>query len=221
MFRNLRNYFITGLLVILPAILTFVILAYLVIKTNELILQPITNILMESAKPFLATLPDIYLIYLGHIIQILVFILLLVAVTAVGVATKIFVFRKSFGSLEYLLQRIPMVGKIYISIKQLSHAFLGQKTSIFERVVLLEYPRRGIYSLGFVTCKAREEVQDKTKPNMISVFLPTTPNPTSGVFLLVPEDQLTYLDMTVEEGLRLVISGGKVTPDYKKEIKGD
>ena len=102
----------------------------------------------------------------------------------------------------------------------MSNAFLGQPRGIFERVALLEYPRKGIYSIGFVTSEAKEEVQHKTDKRIINIFVPTTPNPTSGVFLLVPEEELTYLDMTVEEGLKLVVSAGKVTPDYKKEPQG-
>jgi len=217
LFRRLRNYFITGLVVILPAILTFVILWYIIIKTNEWILAPITDALIQATKPFLPDIPKVSFAYLDYIIKFLVLILILTFVIIVGLATRLFIIRKSFEGIENLLLKVPMVGKIYLSIKQLSGAFLGQQKGIFEKVALLEYPRRGVYSIGFVTSRVREEIQLKTKPNMINVFVPTTPNPTSGVFLLVPEDELTYLDMTIEEGLRLVVSGGKVTPDYKKQ----
>jgi len=216
-FRSLRNYFITGLVVVLPIILTFIILGYLVVKTNELVLKPISNILIQNVQPFLPQVSQGYLFYIGYVVKFLVFILILVFITSIGLATRWFIIRKSFAGLEGLLLKVPMAGKIYISIKQLSNAFLGQRKGIFEKVVLLEYPRRGIYSIAFVTSRAKAEIQHKTKSNMISVFLPTTPNPTSGIFLLVPEDELIYLDMSVEEGLKLVVSGGKITPDYKRE----
>ena len=217
MFRRLRNYFITGLVVILPAILTFVIFWYIIIKTNEWILAPITDALIQATKPFLPDIPKISFAYLDYIIKFLVLILILALIIFVGLATRLFIIRKSFEGIENLLLKVPMVGKVYLSIKQLSGAFLGQQKGIFEKVALLEYPRKGVYSIGFVTSRVREEIQLKTKPNMINVFVPTTPNPTSGVFLLVPEDDLIYLDMTIEEGLRLVVSGGKVTPGYKKQ----
>jgi len=217
LFRRLRNYFITGLVVVLPAILTFVIFWYIIIKTNEWILAPITDALIQATKPFLPDIPKISFAYLDYIIKFLVLILILALIIFVGLATRLFIIRKSFEGIENLLLKVPMVGKVYLSIKQLSGAFLGQQKGIFEKVALLEYPRKGVYSIGFVTSRVREEIQLKTKPNMINVFVPTTPNPTSGVFLLVPEDDLIYLDMTIEEGLRLVVSGGKVTPGYKKQ----
>jgi uncharacterized membrane protein len=219
--RNLRNYFITGLVVILPAILTLIILGYLVGKANELILEPINSIFMQNIRPLLPLATETQLFYLSYAVKVLIFILLLVLIALVGLTTKWLVIRKSFSAAESLFLRIPMVGKIYISIKQLSNAFLGQRRGIFEKVALLEYPRRGIYSIGLVISEAQQEVQAKTKQKMISVFLPTTPNPTSGVFLLVPEEELIYLDMSVEEGLKLVVSGGKVTPEYRKRMENE
>lgn len=216
MFRKIRNYFITGLVVILPVILTFVILRFLVIKTNTLILEPITDILTKNVT---FSLPSLYFlnIEIEHLIKILVLIIILIFIVVIGLATKLFIIRKIFAGIEKLFLKVPMISKIYISIKQLSNAFLGQGRIIFEKVALVEYPRRGVYSIGFVTSKSRDEVQDKTRLNMMNVFIPTTPNPTSGVFLLVPEKELIYLDMSVEEALKLVVSVGKISPDYKKE----
>ena len=116
---------------------------------------------------------------------------------------------------EQLLFKVPMIGKIYTIIKQLSFAFLGQGKGLFERVVLIEYPRKGIYSVGLVTAKGKGEIQAKIPQGVLSVFVPTTPNPTSGVYLLVPEDEAIALDMSVEEGLKVVISGGTITPPFR------
>lgn len=215
MLRKIRTYFITGLVVILPAILTYTILRFLVIKTVELILDPISDILIKTARPYL---PDIYFPFAVHLVKGLIFISIIAAIILIGMAARVFFIRRMFSAIENLFLKVPMISKIYMSIKQLSSAFLGQGM-IFEKVALLEYPRKGIYSIGFVTTEAKQELQKKTKAKMISVFLPTTPNPTSGVFLLVPEKDIIYLDMSVEEALKLVVSGGKVTPLYK-ELKG-
>lgn len=216
MFRKLRTYFITGVVVILPAILTYVILRFLIIKTVELILDPISDILIRTASPYL---PDIYFPFAVHTVKVLIFLAIILAIILIGLAARVFFIRRTFSAIENLFLKVPMISKIYISIKQLSSAFLGQGM-IFEKVALLEYPRRGIYSIGFVTTEAKQELQKKTKFKMMSIFLPTTPNPTSGVFLLVPEKDIIYLDMSVEEALKLVISGGKVSPIYR-EIKDE
>lgn len=215
MFKRLRNYFITGLVVILPAILTFVIFRFLIIKTNNLILDPISRFLIQNTRSYL---PDIYFPYAIYVVKALIFIAFFILIIIIGLATKLFVIRKFFSGIENVFLKVPMISKIYFSIKQLSNAFLGQGRIVFEKVALLEYPRRGLYSIGFVTSKAREEVQHRTRSEMMNVFVPTTPNPTSGVFLLVPENELTYLDMSVEEALKLVVSGGKITPDYKRDV---
>ena len=206
MFTRLRNNFITGIAVILPAIVTIIILQFLIIRVNRFILEPIIKIYFP---------PDItsghYLVYLTKGFVLVLFIFL---VALVGLATKIIVIRRVFSAGEKLFFKIPMIGKIYVAIKQISFAFLGERRGIFKRVILLEYPRLGIYSLGFVTSRSKGEVQKKTKKEMVNVFVPTTPNPTSGVFLLVPEEEAIPLDISVEDGLKLIISGGVVVPDY-------
>ena len=108
-----------------------------------------------------------------------------------------------------------MVSKVYKAFRQISHAFLVRDKSLLQRVVLLEYPRRGVYSIGFVTSEKYDQTQLNIPPGIINVFVPTAPNPTSGVLLLAPQKELTDLDMSVEEGLKLVISGGSVVPSKK------
>lgn len=205
MFTRLRNNFIAGLAVILPAVVTIAILQFLIIKINKLILNPIIKIY----SPLVYNKP--YLVYAA---KGLVLVLSIFLVALIGLATKIIIVRKIFSKGERVFFKIPMIGKIYVAIKQISFAFLGERGGIFKRVILLEYPRAGIYSIGFVTSKSRGEVQEKTKKEMVNVFVPTTPNPTSGVFLLVPEEEAIPLDISVEDGLKLIISGGVVVPDY-------
>lgn len=205
MFTKIRNNFIAGLAVILPLTLTIVILQFIAVNVNKLILDPIFKIYspLIQGKPYVA--------YLSKVLVLIISILL---IALIGLATKLIIVRRFFGFGERLFFKIPMVGRIYVAIKQISSAFLGKRRGIFKRVILLEYPRKGIHSLGFVTSKSKGEVQAKIKKEVLNVFVPTTPNPTSGVFLLVPVEETIPLELSVEDGLKLIISGGVVIPDY-------
>lgn len=119
---------------------------------------------------------------------------------------------------ERVLHRIPVAPKIYFGVKQLIDSFSMQGKHAFSRVVLVEYPRRGIYAVGFITGEVMGEVQAKTAERLINVFIPTTPNPTSGMLLLVPDHDMVYLDMSVEEALKLIVSAGIVSPAETKDL---
>lgn len=121
---------------------------------------------------------------------------------------------------ESLLARIPLVRPLYSAVKQIMEAVLATDAKSFRKVLLVEYPRKGVWSLAFMTSDDLGEVQDKTIANVISVFIPTTPNPTSGFVLMVPESDVIELDMAVEEGLKMIISMGVVVPNslaYQKK----
>jgi uncharacterized membrane protein len=107
---------------------------------------------------------------------------------------------------------MPVVRGVYGTLKQIFETVLAQKSRSFREVVLIEYPRRGLGAIGFVTGPTRGEIQARSKEEMVNVFVPTTPNPTSGFLLFVPKSDLIHLDMTVEEGMKMVISGGIVGP---------
>jgi uncharacterized membrane protein len=107
-----------------------------------------------------------------------------------------------------------MINKIYGAIKEVSNAFLGQDRGTFRKVVLVECPRKGMYAIGFVTSEVKGEAQMKTEETVVNVFVPSTPNPTTGFLLLVPKEQVIPLDMSVEDGLKMIVSGGIVTPTY-------
>ena len=121
---------------------------------------------------------------------------------------------------ESLLARIPLVRPLYSAVKQIMEAVLATDAKSFRKVLLVEYPRKGVWSLAFMTSDDLGEVQDKTIANVISVFIPTTPNPTSGFVLMVPESDVIELDMAVEEGLKMISSMGVVVPNslaYQKK----
>ncbi len=118
---------------------------------------------------------------------------------------------------EYFLDRMPVIRTLYGAIKQIFETIMASQSSAFREVVMLEYPRKGIWSIGFVTGKSEGEVQEKTDKTTINVFVPTTPNPTSGYLLFVPKNELKFLDMSVEEAVKLVVSAGIITPPTTEE----
>lgn len=124
----------------------------------------------------------------------------------------------AFG--ERLLTRIPLVRSVYVSVKQLIDAFALQNKGVFLAVVMIEYPRPGIYSIGFMTNRGSEALSRQTGEELIGVFIPTTPNPTSGFFMLVPAEDCQVLDMTIEEAFKVIISGGVFMPGRSLSVRG-
>jgi uncharacterized membrane protein len=193
--KKLRQSFITGLLVITPLVISLWILYNIFEKADGLLGAIITRVI-------------------GRNVPGLGVILLVILIIAAGIFARNYVGRILINWGNLVLFRIPLFNKIYIALKQIFEVFLGERKTIFQRVVLFQYPRKGIYSVGFVTSESRGEIQTRTEQDLVNVFLPTTPNPTSGFLLFIPEEDLIELDMSVEEGIKLVISGGAVTPYY-------
>ena len=133
-------------------------------------------------------------------------------ITIVGVAAQYYIGKRMLEWLDTAMMNVPVVNKFYGAIKQVNEAFSGNKNS-FKTVVLVEFPREGMYSVGFITSEQRAEVQQKTKEKVVCVFIPTTPNPTSGFLVLVPEDKVTKLDMSVADGIKYIVSLGSIAPE--------
>lgn len=202
-FRSqLKTYFLTGLLVILPIFVTVYIIVFL-INAMDVVLKFI------PPKYLPETYINIYIPGLGLILAVIIILI-------VGLLTRSIIGGKIVQLGEYIVDRIPIVRIIYTGVKQLLEAFFMQKRDAFKRVALLEYPRRGIYVIGFITGESKGEAQKKTNKKMMNVFVPTTPNPTSGFYILIPEDELTVLNMSVEDAFKLLISGGIFTPSEDK-----
>ncbi len=195
---SLKNYFLTGLLVILPVFVTVYVI-WLLIRAMDVVLKFIpAKYLPETYLPF--HIPGLGLI------------LVIIIIFAVGLLFRNLAGRRVVHFWENIVDRIPLVRIIYTGVKQLLESFFIQKNQAFKRVALLEYPRRGTYVIGFITGESKGEVQSKTNKNMMNVFVPTTPNPTSGFYILIPEDELIILNMTVEDAFKLIISGGIFSP---------
>ena len=206
--RRIRNVFITGLLITLPIALTWFILQFLL--NNFDALSPVfTNILIQLGAP----IPEGYRIpFLGLVVTLLI-------VLIVGWLTTNFFGKKVFQIGELLIEKIPFVRRIYKGSKQVVSSIAEADTSTFRKVVLIEFPRRGLLAIGFVTGESRGEVQELTRENMLNVFVPTMPNPTSGFLIFSPLEELTEVSMTIEEGIKYVVSGGLVTPPVLKIIE--
>lgn len=196
--KKLKQIFLTGLAVTIPIGLTLYILFFLID-----IMDGLLKVIPIKYHP--DTLIGTHIPGLGIIVTLaLVFIC--------GLVTTSYVGYKIVRSGEDLVDRIPFVRSLYKAIKQISdNMFMDQRKS-FKKVVLVEFPRKGIYTIGFVTGVPGLEVQKKTGQNSISVFIPTTPNPTSGYLVIVPEEELVQMDMSVEEALTFIISVGIITP---------
>lgn len=197
--KHLRGYFFAGVLITAPISLTFYF-AWLFIHWVDTKVTPLipAKYNPETYLPF--TVPGLGLV------------IVFVALTLVGALTAGMLGRLWVNTTEHVLNRMPIIRSIYGAIKQIFETVLAQKSQAFRSVVLFEYPRHGTWALGFLTGKTEGEIQDLTEDEVLNVFLPTTPNPTSGYLLFVPRKDLVFLSMSVEEGIKMVVSGGIVTP---------
>lgn len=207
-FARLRQAFVTGLFITLPLIITVWLLGIL-LRLVEAVSTPLLLALLEMIWPRLAAEPAIT----GWVIPVMGVLATAGVILAVGVMAANFVGRRIVETFDRLMMRVPLVKGVYGAARQLLDAF-GRKTSSFRRVVAIEYPRPGIWTVGFLTQSAVEVGRDGGPPlrGMSLVFLPTTPNPTSGWLAVVPDDQVVYLDMTIEDGVKMIVSGGLVVP---------
>ncbi len=196
---RLRNYFLTGIIVTAAIGIT----AWLIWLFVDFVDGSVLPLLPEKYSPET---------YLGWGVPGLGVIIMLVGLTLIGAIFTGFVGRALVRTGERIVARMPVVRHVYGALKQIFEAVLTQSSEAFREVVLVEYPRRGLWVLGFVTSPTKGEVKRVIEAETANVFIPTTPNPTSGFLLFVPRQDLIKLDMKVEEGVKLVISGGIVSP---------
>ena len=199
---TLRRYLMAGLLVWVPLGVTLLIVTFLVDMMDQTLL-----LLPESIQPENL---------LGFRIPGLGLVLTAVIVLVTGMVVTNLFGKQLFIIGERILQRIPLVRSIYASVKQVTESMFSSGKS-FRKVVLVEYPRQGMWSLAFQTGTGASEITSKTGQEIVSIFIPTTPNPTSGFFLMIPRGDVIELDMSVDQGLKLLLSVGVVVPDSKKD----
>ena len=197
--KGLKRYFITGLLVVVPLYIT--VYVFLILARA---MDGVFNILPEPLRP--QTLLPYHIPGIGIVFTLL-------GILLVGLLTQNFAGKKLVALGERLLTRIPFLRMVYNATKQFMETFLSSEHEGFRKVVIIEYPRKGVYAMGFVTGRTRGELSDKTAGNTTSIFIPTTPNPTSGFYAIVQDEEIIPLEMTVEDAFKVIMTGGIVVPE--------
>jgi uncharacterized membrane protein len=200
---TLKSVFLTGLLVLVPLAITLWVLGLIIGTMDQTLLLLPTSWQPERAIGF--RLPG-----LGAVLT-LAFIFI------VGLLTQNFVGQKLVTWWELLVRHIPVVGPIYTSVKQVSDTLLSSSGNAFRKALLIEYPRKGSYTIAFLTGIPGGDVVNHLKEEHVSVYVPTTPNPTSGFFLMVPRSEVVELDMTVDAALKYIVSMGVVAPSAPQQ----
>jgi uncharacterized membrane protein len=201
--RKVRNYMIGGLLIWVPIMVTVWVVRFLSgILDSSLVLLP------PSWRP--EAVFGTYVPGVGIVLSLLLLLL-------TGVLVKNLFGGQIVAGLESLVRRIPVVGAVYAGAKTFSETVLTDKGSSFKQVLIVEFPRRGAWSIGFLTAEDLEEVRSRTGEDMISVFVPTTPNPTTGFIIVVKRSEVVFLDMSVDEAFKMILTLGVVAPKWKHQ----
>ena len=203
--ENFQRYFLAGLLVLLPVVITLWFLGWVIGLLDGVLDVLPAGVHPNSYLPF--AIPG-----LGALVTAT--LILFLGILTRGVAT-----RRFLAAWENIFVKIPIFRGVYTAVQKLVQTFLGQSQNA-RQVVMIEYPRKGIYTVGFAMGRAWRELERTQDAQLVNVFIPTTPNPTSGFYLLVPTSEISPLDMTMEEALKLITSGGLITPDDKRRRRG-
>ena len=194
-----KNYFVTGIIVIVPLLVTILVIRALANTIDKLFALLPPNLQPQTYIPFFG-------------VEIIIAFILIILI---GFLVSNFLGRKFLRIGEKILAKIPVVKTIYQGVKQLTTGIVSDK-KMFSKVVLIQYPVRNLHQIGFVTGEDKHFVKNDTGQKMLKIFIPTTPNPTSGFFCIVPESEVQYLDMTADEAFRLIISAGSAEPEKTK-----
>lgn len=206
LFAWLRGRFFAGMVIAAPLAATFFILQFLI------------TFIDNRVKPLLPPLlqPETYTNYAIPGFGVLV---LVVALTILGAVTANLIGRSLLAATDRILSRIPIVKNVHAALKQLTEVLANNQQASFDRCVMVEYPKKDSWCIGFVSSHAKQEIGSKLGTSKIGVFVPTTPNPTSGFLIYVEETETIPLEMTVEEGAKMILTAGLVVPDYEPPEK--
>ena len=193
----IRHYFATGLLVTLPIFLTLWVI-YVIARFIDSIWARLINFYLQK--------------YIGFSIPGLGLIMSVLIVFFVGFFTANFFGKKFFHFFERWFLKFPFIRRIYPSAKQIVDSFISKENPSFKKVVLVEYPSKGLWSIGFLTNESFREANEKTSSELLHIFIATTPNPITGFLLLIPKNEVKFLEISVEDGIKLIMSGGIVKP---------
>lgn len=208
-FQRWRGNFLTGLAVVLPAVITLAIVRWVfgtVSSITDLLLFFLPRALTHEHEG------DGPMFWYWSLAALALTVLL---VTIIGRATRNYLGRRIIEIVDLWISQVPLMNKIYGTIKQVNQAFSSSKKSAFKQVVLIEYPRKGVYTVAFITSENHPEASARLGTDTVGVFVPTTPNPTGGFLLIVPRTEIIPLGMSVADGIKYVISLGSVVPGYE------
>jgi uncharacterized membrane protein len=205
--NGLRKTFVAGLLVAVPVALTIFIFIWLFHFFDGFLSGPVTSLLRAmKIHPSVDPIPGV-----GLVVLILVVFL-------TGSLARNYFGGKLLSLGDYIVTQIPLINRIYVAIREISESLLSEKGEVLKKAVLIEYPSEGLYSIAFFTQDTKGAIQDALDEDVVSLFLPTTPNPTTGFLLFVPKNRVMDLDMSVEDALKLVISGGSIRLKEKQGL---
>ena len=214
--RTRRNFF-TGLAVVLPVIISIGVALWLfnqAVAVSDILLFPFRFIPgIELSDIWKDGKPGTDLFFEWKVVAILEAVVL---TGLLGFLTRYYIGKKLVQLMDYVLLNVPLLGKIYGTVKQVNQAFTSEKKSSFQQVIMVEFPRKGLYSVGFLTA---EQVKTDEGESIISIFVPTTPNPTTGFLLVLPESKVVKLDMSVADGIKYIVSLGAVPPENASGIQ--
>lgn len=209
-FRSLRNLFFAGLITALPLVVTFFVLKFILDRVGF----PASNLLFWFVDDSIRARP-----FVPWLLSFLAILVVLAFITVLGFVSRYLAGKAVIRAFERVMDQLPFVNTVYRTVKQIVDTLGEQKKAVFQEVVLLEYPRKNCWVIGFLTSRTKGEVQARTGAELVNVFVPTTPNPTSGFLLMLPQEDVIILKMSVSDGMKLIISGGAVTPPYPTEVK--
>lgn len=218
MIKRFKSYFYTGLIALLPIVLTVYIFNWIVGVMMTLLGNSfVTIIIKEILKRFVEEGNADY--YFQMLVYFISLVTMIAGTCFVGLILKIVFFAEMIKNIKELVIKIPLVKQVYTTISQIIDITMSDREKSYEKVVMIEYPRRGIYSIGFLTSEDNFMISEalETSEKLYNVFIPTSPNPTSGMFIVVPAKDVKILDIKIDDAVKLIISGGVILPD-KKEL---
>lgn len=205
MLTTIRQAFLAGIVVLTPLAVTLYVFNWLVSAVGG----RFRNIFFFYDPDALLERPELQMVW-----NFLATIMVIALITALGYLSRYVIGRVAVGIAERVIDRLPFIRNVYTAVKQIVQTFSMQQKAIFQQSVLVEYPRTGVYVLGFLTSEAKGEAQARTASELLNIFVPTTPNPTSGFLLMVPKEEVIHLDMSIADGMKLIVSGGAVVPEF-------
>ena len=220
MIKHLKKYFYAGLFSLLPLVLTAYIFNWimglvLIVLNDSFVTIIIKNIILDLVGE------EDYIFYFQILTYILSLITMIIFICIVGFTLKLVFFAKIAKRAKQFLSKIPFINQIYSTISQIIDILKSDRSTTYQKVVAVEYPRRGIYSIGFLTADKNETLERATGiEKMCNIFIPTSPNPTSGMFIIADAKDVHILDIKIDDAVKLIISGGVITPE-KYEIKDE